>query len=75
MFSEALRIMDRNEEELMYAEAMEKLSDTEEKLSEAEEKVSLIQKICKLAMQGQAIEEIAEQCQMSKEEVEYILNN
>ena len=91
MFSEALREMDKNMEELMYAEAMEelsetkvklsetegklsetegKLSETEEKLSETEGKLFLMQKVCRLAMQGKSVVEIAEECQISEEEVE-----
>ena len=84
MFSEALREMDKNMEELMYAEAMEelsetrarlsetegKLSETEGKLSETEGKLFLMQKVCRLAMQGKSVTEIAEECQISKEEVD-----
>ena len=80
MFSEALRIMDQNEEELMYAEAMEELSQTKEKLDRTESRLSdtesrlvLTQKICRLAMQGKNVTEIAEQCQITVEEVEQLL--
>ena len=70
MFSEALREMDKNMEELMYAEAMEELSETRARLSETEEKLFLMQKVCRLAMQGKSVVEIAEECQISEEEVE-----
>ena len=41
MFSEALRIMDKNTQELMYAEAMEELTEVREKLTGTTEKLTV----------------------------------
>lgn len=82
MFSEALRIMDKNTQELMYAEAMEELTEAREELAEAKEELtetkaalSRIREICSLVIQGMTLTEIAEKYQITEDEVEELLRS
>lgn len=87
MFSEALRIMDKNTQELMYVEAMEeltevkgelteakeKLTETEGKLEKAETELDLVKRIYALLMSGKTLQEVAVQFQMDEERVKELL--
>lgn len=80
MFSEALRIMDKNTQELMYVEAMEELTETKEELTETKDKLEkvesnleLVKKMYGLMMSGKTLKEVAEQFQMNEDEVSTLL--